>query len=333
MAKVKILDGGFSTQLATHVGTAEIDGDPLWTARFLKTHPECVLYTHLDFLRAGAQIIQTNTYQASVNGFMKHLHITESESIQLMYKAVDLAKESVKIYLEEIENNNDYLNSKPLIAGSCGPYGASLHNGSEYTGEYASSVSKEFLKNWHKARIEILINGGVDLLALETIPCKIEAEALIELLKEYPKIEAWLTFSCRPDGKSIVDGSDFQQIALNCYRNAIKGQLIAVGVNCIAPTTVTSLFNGINSNIDNEDLIPLIVYPNSGETYVVGEGWKKYGIVASMNNFIQEWLDLGVKYIGGCCRTHADDITKISIEVLKWEKKKLQKSSTNCNAE
>ncbi|KAK0084720.1 hypothetical protein PV325_006529 [Microctonus aethiopoides] len=323
MASITILDGGFSTQLATHVGV-KIDGDPLWTARFLETHPKSVLDTHLDFLRAGAFIIETNSYQASIEGFIEHLGITESESLQLIHKSVELAKEAVNVYLEEIKDNNDVSNNKPLIAGSCGPYGASLHDGSEYTGEYASTVSKEFLKKWHKPRIEALINSGVDLLALETIPCKIEAEALVELLKEYPNIEAWLTFSCRTDGKCIVDGSDFQKIALECYENAIPGQLIAVGVNCIAPTAVSSLFQGINSDREKE-LVPLIVYPNSGEIYTVAEGWKKCGKVPPLENFIHEWLDLGVRYVGGCCRTQASDITKISIEALKWEKKNFEK--------
>ena len=47
---VKILDGGFSSQLTRHVGD-KVDGDPLWTARFLATNPEAIVKTHLDFLR------------------------------------------------------------------------------------------------------------------------------------------------------------------------------------------------------------------------------------------------------------------------------------------
>lgn len=53
------------------------------------------------------------------------------------------------------------------------------------------------MREWHKPRIEALIEGGVDILALETIPCQSEAEMLVELIKEYPNIKAWLTFTCR----------------------------------------------------------------------------------------------------------------------------------------
>ncbi|XP_011297670.1 homocysteine S-methyltransferase 2 [Fopius arisanus] len=319
-AIISIVDGGFSTQLSRHVGD-KIDGDPLWTARFLATHPEAVLATHLDFLRAGSDIILTNTYQASVEGYAEHLGMTESESLHLIHKAVELADEAVRIYMEE-RGTMDSTGSKdwrPLIAGSCGPYGASLHDGSEYTGSYASTVTKSFLREWHRPRIEALINSGVDLLALETIPCAIEAEALVELLKEYPSTKAWMSFSCRTDGKRIVDGSDFRRTAIASYRSAIPGQLVAVGINCIAPRLAASFFQGINQG---EQSVPLVLYPNSGETYTVAEGWRKYGNEPQLENFIQEWLDLGVRYVGGCCRTYAKDVTKIKAEVEEWLEKK-----------
>lgn len=313
---VTILDGGFSTQMSTHVGE-RIDGDPLWTARFLVTDPEAVLATHLDFLRAGSDIIETNTYQATVTGFVEYLGITESESLKLISEAVEIAKRAVKMYLSEIDGKEDVPNRKPRIAGSCGPYGASLHDGSEYTGEYAPSVTVEMMKEWHRPRVEALINSGVDLLALETIPCASEAEALVELLRDYPNVRAWLTFSCRTDGKHIVDGTDFKEAAIKCYRNALPGQIIAVGVNCLAPQCVAPLIGGMNAS--GEEFVPLVIYPNSGETYTVSEGWKNVGEVCPLENFIHQWLDMGVRYVGGCCRTYATDVSKIRAKVDEWE--------------
>ncbi|XP_012229305.2 homocysteine S-methyltransferase-like [Linepithema humile] len=313
MLEIKVLDGGFSTQLSTHVGE-KIDGDPLWTARFLITDSNAVFATHLDFLRAGADIIQTNTYQATIDGFIKYLEVTEKESLQIIHKAVDYAKDALNVYIEEIKDDANVTNRKPLIAGSCGPYGASLHDGSEYTGSYATRVSREFLIDWHRPRIRALLDEGVDLLAIETIPCVREAEAVIDLLKEFPNARAWLSFSCKDDGKSLADGGNFQEIAVRCYKNALPGQIIAIGVNCIAPYLVTTLFKGINKG-STDDLIPLVVYPNSGERYVVSEGWKKEGETPSLHEFIDEWLDLGVRYIGGCCRTYATDIKKIRAKV------------------
>lgn len=261
--KVVVLDGGFSSQLSTHMND-NFDKDPLWTARLLKTAPEIVIAIHLDFLRAGAEIIETNTYQASVEGFKKYLNITEEESVQLIYKAVNLAKEAVNLFLtEKISKTDNSKEFKINIAGSCGPYGAFLHDRSEYTGVYDKTVSKDLLKKWHKPRIDALVDAGVDILAFETIPCEIEAQAIVELLHDYPNTKAWMSFSCNPEGKYIVDGSDFNSVALACWKNAIPGQIIAVGLNCITPSVVTSFFQGINEA--KAPFVPLIVYPNSGE--------------------------------------------------------------------
>lgn len=59
----------------------------------------------------------------------------------------------------------------PWIVGSIGPYGAHLHDGSEYTGTYADVVSKDTIKKWHRPRLNAVIEAGVDALAIETIPC------------------------------------------------------------------------------------------------------------------------------------------------------------------
>lgn len=86
---------------------------------------------------------------------------------------------------------------KHLVVGSVGPYGACLHDGSEYNGQYETTVSQTELKMWHLPRLKALIEAGVDLIAFETIPCKAEAIVLIELLKDFPNTRAWLSFNCK----------------------------------------------------------------------------------------------------------------------------------------
>ena len=63
------------------------------------------------------------------------------------------------------------------MAGSVGPYGAALADGSEYRGDYGLSVTQ--LRAWHRPRIAALVEAGADVLACETIPCLAEAEALL----------------------------------------------------------------------------------------------------------------------------------------------------------
>lgn len=314
MSTVKILDGGFSGQLSRHVG-AKIDGDPLWTARFLATNPTAVYATHLDFLRAGADIIETNTYQASVPGLTKYLNINERESLDLLATAVNLAKKAVDDYAREERLSFE---SRPKIAGSCGPYGAYLHNASEYTGFYGKTVSRRELIDWHRPRVKALLDAGVDLLALETVPCVEEAEALVELLREYPHARAWLSFSCRDD-RSISDGSIFQEVALRCYRS-LPSQIVAVGINCIDPKHVIPLLRDINASASEQDQIPLVAYPNRGGSYSTIDGWTAVPDDHSLNLPISEWLDMGIRYVGGCCKIFAEDIKTIRSEVNRTQR-------------
>ena len=89
----------------------------------------------------------------------------------------------------------------PLISGDVGPYAAYLANGSEYTGDYGQITIKE-LKEFHRPRIQILLDQGVDLLALETIPNRLEAQALIELLaEEFSEAEAYISFTVQEPKK------------------------------------------------------------------------------------------------------------------------------------
>ncbi|CAG9769058.1 unnamed protein product [Ceutorhynchus assimilis] len=316
---IVVLDGGFATQLSCHVSTP-IDGDVLWSARFLASDPEAVIDTHIDFLRAGADVIITNTYQADIDLFVQHLHVTKEEAYNLIKEAGKMAHTAVERFMEEFPNAK-----KPLVVGSVGPYGASLHDGSEYDGSYAATTPITTMKEWHIPRINALVEAGVDLLAIETIPCRAEAEMLVKLLKEkYPQTKAWLSFSVSQDGKSTAYGEPFQDTARACY-DLNPEQIVAVGVNCTAPRLIESLISGINSNRPNNP-IPLIVYPNSGESYNVEMGddsasfrWINRDKCEPVETYIAKWLDLGVTWVGGCCRTYAIDVTRIRREVEKWK--------------
>jgi homocysteine S-methyltransferase len=82
-------------------------------------------------------------------------------------------------------------------------YGATLHDGSEYRGNYGLDVAA--LVAFHRPRLSVLASAGADLLACETLPCLEEAVALARLLPEFPRMQAWISFSCR-DGMHVSQG-------------------------------------------------------------------------------------------------------------------------------
>lgn len=194
MEKVMVIDGGFASQLTQHVSTA-VDGDPLWSARFNATSPNAISETHLDFLNAGADAILTNTYQASAEGYMRYMDLNRQESIDLIKATVQLAHVARARFLSQADRENAS-DDIPWIVGSIGPYGAHLHDGSEYTGSYADYVTVESIKDWHRTRITAVIEAGVDALAIETIPCKVNLiHKIYAVIVECVVLSCWLSIN------------------------------------------------------------------------------------------------------------------------------------------
>ena len=138
---------------------------------------------HLEFLEAGADCITTSTYQASVAGFRKH-GIEEAEARRLFDLSVTLAREAREAFWSS--GQEDSTRRRPLVAGSIGPYGAFLVDGSEYRGRYG--VEDSVLREFHRVRWETLANAPRDLLACETLPSHREVRVLLELLADTPDL-------------------------------------------------------------------------------------------------------------------------------------------------
>ncbi len=128
-----LLDGGLATELE-RLGL-DLD-DPLWSARVLIDEPEAIQAVHLDYLMAGADCITTASYQASVAGLLD-AGLSRRQIKEVLRKSVRLAQESCD-YLRHAEGKElaDDDGGMPMVAASCGPYGAYLADGSEFRGDY-----------------------------------------------------------------------------------------------------------------------------------------------------------------------------------------------------
>ncbi|KAK7270568.1 hypothetical protein RIF29_23802 [Crotalaria pallida] len=306
-----VIDGGFATELESHGADLK---DPLWSAKCLITSPHLVRRVHLDYLDAGANIIITASYQATIQGFeAKGLSREEGEA--LLRTSVELAREARDIYHDRCtKDSSDFIRDERywrrpiLVAASVGSYGAYLADGSEYRGDYGDGVTVETLKDFHRDRVKILVDAGADLIAFETIPNLLEAKAYAELLEEEGiEIPAWFSFSCK-DESNVVSGDsilDCASIADSCSR------VVAVGVNCTAPRFI----HGLISSIKKVTSKPVLVYPNSGETYIAETNeWVKSSGVAEDDfvSYIGKWRDAGASIFGGCCRTTPNTIKGIT---------------------
>ncbi len=296
---VIVLDGAMATELEQR--GADIN-DPLWSARVLLEQPALIEAVHYDYFAAGADVAITASYQASFEGFAAR-SISRADGAERMRRSVRLAIRARSRFLAAPQSRGRL---RPLVAASVGPYGAVLHDGSEYRGDYGLSVQE--LVAWHRPRFEVLAAAGADLLACETIPSLAEGEAIARLIDEY-RTPAWLSFSCR-DGKLLNHGEPMRAAAALAQATT---NVVAVGVNCTAPRFIESLLAAATLATQK----PLLCYPNSGEAWnaaaacwVEGSGNTDFGAAA------HRWRAAGARLIGGCCRTTPRDIAAIRAALL-----------------
>lgn len=292
-----ILDGALATELEARGANLN---HSLWSSKLLNENPALIKEVHLDYLKAGANVIATASYQASFIGFEKQGY-TKEDAITQLQLSVELA---IDVRTSFLSNSLNKIKHIPLVAASLGPYGAALADGSEYTG-YNGEVSILDLIHFHEERINVMINTQADVLAFETIPCLDEAIAIKELLHKYPTKNAWVSFSCK-DGLHLSSGELFED-AVKLLTDS--NEIIGIGVNCTAPQYIESLVK-IAAPLTQK---AIIVYPNKGETYnAVTKEWEN--IEGCHPNFVENakiWIAAGAKVIGGCCRTNPRDIQEL----------------------
>ncbi|GAA3566214.1 homocysteine S-methyltransferase [Microlunatus spumicola] len=279
-----VLDGGLATQL-------EASGRDLtssvWSAQVLADDPEAVVDAHRAFFAAGAQVATTASYQVSSRGFASvgqdSLHIS-----RLLRRSVRLARRAA-----------DEVDGETWVAASVGPYGAALGDGSEYRGDYGLSVAQ--LRRWHRFGIQVLADVGPDVLALETVPCLAEAEALLEEVRGLSR-PSWLSMTCVGDRTRAGE-----PVAEAFAMAADVPEVVAVGVNCLDPADTPALV-ALATELSGK---PAVVYPNAGEQWdAVARRWT--GDQADVGTYVGTWLDAGAGLVGGCCRVTPADIGEIA---------------------
>lgn len=280
-----VLDGGLATELQRR--GFDVSGT-LWSARLLTEAPEAIAQVQRDFLTAGAGVVTTATYQATHAG-LRDVGLSGEQSDQLLRDAARRARQVTHGWSGA---------PTPLVVGSVGPFGAYLHDGSEYRGDYELTVAQ--LRRFHRRRLEVLADE-CDVLAVETIPQLREVEALAAELTDLGA-PCWLSISAR--GVRLVSGES----AAEAFAIAASiPTLLATGANCFHPddaVPLASLAAGISGK-------PAVIYPNSGEMYAAAQwsGNPTSGVP------VREWIDAGAGLVGGCCRTTPRDIARMADEI------------------
>jgi homocysteine S-methyltransferase len=294
---LRVLDGGLATELERR--GLLLDG-PLWSARALDEAPEAILAVHHDYLCAGAQCLLTASYQASALGYQAAGLPSAAAAERARYalrSAVQLTRLAVARW--HARGNSRTV----LVAASLGPYGAALHNGAEFHGDYG--VSLETLVAFHQERLEALRGAGADLLAFETVPSLEELRAIAQALATWPEARAWVSLTCR-DGEHSAHGEPVELCAR--FLDTVP-QVVAVGINCTSPVFLPSLITHLRAGTAK----PVLVYPNSGEHWDARcRCWTGESSPGDFRHMAAEWFAAGAQAVGGCCRTGPAHIREVA---------------------
>ncbi|PIL36276.1 hypothetical protein GSI_01938 [Ganoderma sinense ZZ0214-1] len=231
---VLILDGGLGTTLEDIFHRRL--GYPLWSATPVDKDPEVIISAHLAFLRAGADIILTSTYQASYHTY-EIAGYSREDAKRLMLKSVKLAIEAKRGYLQEItqsDRTDAGLPRSVKIALSLGPYGGMLSPAQEFDGFYpppfgptlSSNTARtnifeetengrhqevacvEALADFHYERLEVFAENRevwdeIDLVAFETVPLRREITGIRKAVAKLQESQNW-----GPVGQPGEDGAE-----------------------------------------------------------------------------------------------------------------------------
>ena len=296
-----LLDGGLGSELAARGYDLST---PLWSAELILSHPAALRAVHRAFVDAGADCLISASYQASPAG-LRAAGVDADTAAAVFRRAVEIAREACA----EGPAGPSPRGALPLVAASVGPYGASLADGSEYRGGYALDAAG--LAAFHGERLRLLDRAGADLLACETLPDRIEAEVLRDLLASVAT-PAWVSFCCR-DAERLADGSSLAAAAA-LFRG--HPRVFAVGVNCCAPAVVDGAIACLRGAVPDK---MIVVYPNSGQSWDAAERrWRGEAGPADWPLLARGWYHAGARLIGGCCRTGPGTIAALA-RVDDWQ--------------
>ncbi|MBO5466119.1 MAG: homocysteine S-methyltransferase family protein [Prevotella sp.] len=308
--RVLVLDGAMGTMIQRYnLAEADFRGD-----RFANhgcelrgcndllciTRPDVVSEIHRKYLEAGADIIETNTFNAQRISMADFRLETECREINLA--AVKLARTLADEYTKKNPQ-------KPrFVAGSVGPTSKTCSIMTDNTQPGWNTFGYGKLLEAYKEQMEALLEGGVDVLLIETIFDTLNAKAAIEaanaaMTKTGKQVPLMLSFNVTgSEGRNMLGQSIEEFISTLDKKN-----IFSVGVNCIGDVAqITPLIDRLGA-IDG---LSISLYPNAGQPDINGNYSQTPEMMQRAVWPMLEWHRLNI--IGGCCGTTNEHIAAIS---------------------
>lgn len=325
--RILVLDGAMGTMLQRYkFSEADFRGErfkdwhmPLQGNNDLLslTQPRAIAEIHQNYLEAGADILETNTFSSTRIG------MADYGMEEFVY---DLNYESARIAVEAAREFSAREPDKPrFVAGSIGPTNKTASMSPDVNDPGFRSVSFDDLREAYREQVEALIDGGVDILLVETIFDTLNAKAAlfaIEEVKEERKVEVPVMVS-----GTITDASGRTlsgQTAEAFLISVSHIPMLSVGFNCaLGASQLTPYLEVLSA----KTTVAVSAHPNAGLPNAFGEYDQTPEEMAGQ---ITEYLEKGlINIIGGCCGTTPEHIRVLARLVKDYKPRRFKVPQTS----
>ncbi|MEY3922105.1 MAG: hypothetical protein RL634_1866 [Bacteroidota bacterium] len=333
--KILVIDGAMGTMIQRHKLT-EADYRGIRFADWpsdLKgnndllclTQPDIIKNIHLQYLEAGANIIETNTFNAQA------VSMADYNMSELAYEINVAAATCARKAVDEFLSNHPEKKNEggPFVAGAIGPMNKTLSLSPDVNNPGFRGISFDEVTEAYYEQVKGLMDGGVDLFLVETIFDTLNAKAAIYAIKKFFRDHQLKELPLMISG-TITDasGRTLSGQTLEAFYTSVEhAKPLSIGLNCALGA------NQMRSHIEELSQIASCytsAYPNAGLPNAMGEYDEE---PAQTAHFIEEWAQQGfVNIVGGCCGTTPDHIKHIADHVKKLAPRQLPIIETELTA-
>src|SRR5436190_2794213 len=315
--RILIIDGAMGTMIQRNkLSEADYRGERFkdWTSDLKGnndllslTQPQIIKGIHKEYLNAGADIIETNTFNAQAISLADY-HMQEF-AYEINLAAAKIARQAV----DEFTHDSQLTTHEPrFVAGALGPMNKTLSLSPDVNNPGYRAVTFDEVVNAYYEQVKGLVDGGVDVLLIETIFDTLNAKAAIFAIKKYFRDTKQTELPVMISG-TITDASGRTlsgQTLEAFYTSIMHARPLSVGLNCALGA------KEMRPHIEELSQIAscyVSAYPNAGLPNAMGEYDERPEDTA---HFLEDWAKEGfVNIVGGCCGTTPDHIRHIAEQV------------------
>ncbi len=276
------------------------------------TQPHIIKEIHKQYLQAGANILETNTFNGQVISLADY--DMQSLAYEINYEAAKIAKEAVKEFKEETGNKDCF------VAGAIGPMNKTLSLSPDVNNPGYRAVTFDEVADAYYEQISGLVDGGADILLVETIFDTLNAKAAIYAINKYfvetkkERLPVMISGTITDASGRTLSGQTLEAF----YISVMHANPISIGLNCALGAEQMRPYI---QELSELAACYVSAYPNAGLPNAMGEyDETPETMCATVSEFAREgWLNL----VGGCCGTTPPHIAAIANVMKQFKPREL----------